>query len=190
MTLELFLAKVNKVTSHYRHHSHVPKDAMLELIDAQLDFEKQMPTTTPEDTGSGDHALQLLDELESSVKGCAKEYYRTFDWQKQFAELRQAMAVTGNPALLSPGPIPEKVTLDTDRLYLLSQLTQHQRDMFALGMCYFPSYYHAAETRNGKQLNANDALELEALLKILAKYNLKCKVNNYLQVAGKNREGL
>lgn len=40
-------------------------------------------------------ALKLLDEFEKTVKGIAKEYYRTFEWMSSFEEIRNAIKPDG-----------------------------------------------------------------------------------------------
>lgn len=39
-------------------------------------------------------ALKLLDDFEKTVKGIAKEYYRTFEWKKDFEEIRNTIKST------------------------------------------------------------------------------------------------
>jgi len=46
MTIERFLAIVNRITAYHRHGNTIPKEALDNLCNAQIELEKQLQNTS------------------------------------------------------------------------------------------------------------------------------------------------
>ncbi len=77
--------------------------------------------------------------------------------------------------------IPFAVTLspvDIERINLINQLSDDQKDIFALGLGFFAAYLTDGEVRAGREhISESDLSALDSIKQILNRQNLKTNIN-------------
>jgi hypothetical protein len=68
--------------------------------------------------------------------------------------------------------------VDLDRVNIINDMNQEQKDAYLLGMCFHSAFYTAVEIKNNKPQVASDIKELKTVYDILIKNKMSCELTN------------
>ena len=69
------------------------------------------------------------------------------------------------------------MSVDESRKELIDSLSDNQKDMYLIGMCYHSAYMSYAELKEGKSLNLVDEFELKAVKDAMRRQGLETEIN-------------
>ena len=74
-----------------------------------------------------------------------------------------------------------KSDVNKERFKLIDQMTEDQKDIFLIGMCFYSAFLSMKEKRTGKELNEADEKELSATIAALNRQKLKTPLNKEIR---------
>lgn len=78
--LQHLLNKVNRVTAYHRHGNQIPKSALDELSNAQIEYEKSFPVDKPV-------MVNFAEEIDKMLKNI-EEYFETPNYKNNVVEYK------------------------------------------------------------------------------------------------------
>lgn len=69
------------------------------------------------------------------------------------------------------------MSVDESRKELIDSLSDNQKDIFIIGMCYHSAYMSYTELRGGKSINLADEFELKVVKDAMRRQGLETEIN-------------